>query len=396
MDQGPGTDQGPRTDEGPRPKDQGPSEGVSFVVPVRNGARLIAETLKSIAAQADGRPLELIVVDDGSEDETWEVLGAFRQRLEESMPVTMMRCDGVGAAAAINAGVALARYPIVCQVDQDVRIHPGWLRVLCEAFADPMVGAAQGWYATDPGASICSRVMGLDLEQRYVSISGETDHVCTGNTAYRTEALRRVGLFDESMGYGYDNDMSYRLRAAGYRLKFCPGARAFHRWRDGLVGYVVQQYGFGYGRIDIVAKHRRRFTGDRVSPAIMMLHPVVMLLALCAFAAAVSAGALGLPAGRLFGITAVLIGALIVERLSAAGRAVGRFRDRAAWLFPLLHLVRDLAWVAAIVVWVTRLLRGRPRQPSHSMQPRPIRLLIASRGGRPTRRWRRRSLLQTD
>ncbi len=110
--------------------------------------------------------------------------------------------------------------------------------------------------------------MSLDLEQRYAAIvGGDTDHVCSGNSAYRAEALRRVGLFDESLGYGYDNDISYRLRATGYR-----GSRSAARraacigGAKGLSGYLRQQYGFGYGRIDLVAKHPRRFSGDAVSP----------------------------------------------------------------------------------------------------------------------------------
>ena len=60
------------------------------------------------------------------------------------------------------------------------------------------------------------------------------DHACTGNSVYRAEAVRRVGGFDESLGYGYDNDMSYRLGRAGYRLAFCRQARSTHRWRQGL------------------------------------------------------------------------------------------------------------------------------------------------------------------
>ena len=55
-------------------------------------------------------------------------------------------------------------------------------------------------------------MMGRDLEQRYRRIRGdEVDHVCTGNTAYRASALHQVGLLDETLGYGSDNDLSYRL-----------------------------------------------------------------------------------------------------------------------------------------------------------------------------------------
>jgi glycosyltransferase involved in cell wall biosynthesis len=344
--------------------------GVSFVVPVRNGATLVRGVLESIAAEADGRPLELIVVDDGSTDGSWELLGELGRRLESTLPVRLIRRGGGGAAAAINAGVAAARYPIVCQVDQDLRLQPGWLNTLTSALEDPGVGAAQGCYTTDPASSCWSRVTGLDLDQRYAAIAGDTDHVCTGNAAYRTDALRRVGLFDEAMGYGYDNDMSYRLRAAGYRLVFCPSARAFHAWREGPLGYLIQQYGFGYGRLDVVAKHRRRFTGDKVSPPAMMLHPIVMLIAVAMLAASAGAAVAGRSAPALSALGVALVGVLAIERLSAGLRAARQFRDRTAWLFPLAHLLRDLAWVVAIVVWSLRRVSGRPGSPSHSMRPR--------------------------
>ena len=166
--------------------------GVSFVVPVRNGAPLIRGTIESILDQPDGRPFEVIVVDDGSADESIGIV--------ERMPVRLVRCAGGGAAAAINAGIRAARHPIICQVDQDVRLERGWMRTLVAALDDPAVAAAQGYFASDPRASIWARVMGLDLEQRYSAIGGETDHVCTGNSAYRADAIHRVGLFDETLG----------------------------------------------------------------------------------------------------------------------------------------------------------------------------------------------------
>ena len=122
--------------------------------------------------------------------------------------------------------------------------------------------------------------MGLDLAQRYDRIAGATDHVCTGNTAYSRSAIAAAGFFDESMGYGYDNDISYRLSAAGYRLVILPAARSLHHWRATAAGYLAQQYGFGYGRLDVVARHPRRVAGDSVSPAGMMAHPIVLGIAI--------------------------------------------------------------------------------------------------------------------
>jgi glycosyltransferase involved in cell wall biosynthesis len=190
-------------------------EGVSFVIPVHNGASYVRETIEAVVAQADGRPMEILVVDDCSNDDS----AALLRRLARQWPVHLIQGPGRGAAAAINVGVRAARFPIICQVDQDVVLEAQWMRRLCAQLDDPLVGAVQGYYRTDPDAAISSRAMGLDLEQRYAAICGlETDHVCTGNSAYRAEALRRVGLFDEELGYGYDNDISYRLKGAGYRL----------------------------------------------------------------------------------------------------------------------------------------------------------------------------------
>jgi hypothetical protein len=191
--------------------------------------------------------------------------------------------------------------------------------------------------------------------------------VCTGNSAYRADALRAAGLFDESFGYGYDNDMSYRLMKAGYALRFCPAAKSVHRWRETLRGYLVQQYGQGYGRLDIVWKHPRWAAGDAVSPSAMMAHAPLMLMALAAGIAALALAAAGLPWRLPAWIGGAILAGLALERTVAGIRAGIRHRDAAGLLFPPLHLLRDLAWALAIVVWLARRLAGRGRHPSHSM-----------------------------
>ena len=343
-------------------------DGVSFIVPVHNGAAWIRETLCAILSQADGRPMEVIVVDDRSRDDTAAIL----QHLADQWPLRIVAGEGRGAAAAINTGVRAARFPIICQVDQDVVLKPGWMRRLADELTDPAVAAAQGYYESHPGATLCARAMNLDLEQRYASIAGrDTDHVCTGNSAYRAEALRRVGLFDEALGYGYDNDISYRLREAGYGLTMCREARSVHQWREGLAGYLVQQYGFGYGRIDLVAKHPRRVAGDLVSPAGMMAHPLVMSVVVAVSIGSACVALAGGPWQLMAVAAAALLAGLAFERLAAGISAALRFHDPTPLVFPLLHLGRDLAWVAAIAIWSVRRLTRRRMKPSHSMHPRP-------------------------
>ncbi len=347
-------------------------EGITFVVPVHNGAASIADALAAIAAETAragaGRAFEIIVVDDASRDDSAGIL----RSLSNVHAFRVIAGEARGAAAALNAGIRAARFPLIAQVDQDVVLKPGWLDALTVELEEPAVGAVQGRYVTDSHASLCARAMSFDLAQRYAAIDGrDTDHVCTGNSIYRAEALHRIGLFDESLGYGYDNDVSYRLRAAGYDLRFCSAAESVHRWRDGLAGYLVQQYGFGYGRADVVARHPSRFGGDAVSPAAMMWHPLALSLALAFAVVALIVAASGGSWQRFAVSSGILVGALMLERLAAGIRAARQFRDRTPLVFPLLHLARDAAWVAAIVVWLARFAAGRPSRPSHSMRPRP-------------------------
>jgi hypothetical protein len=344
--------------------------GVSVVVPVRNGAATIADTLRSIAAQNDGRrPFEIIVVEDGSDDGSRGVV----ERAAMGLPITILQGPRRGAAAAVNAGIRAASHPLVAQVDQDVVLEREWLTQLLPHFDDPRVGAVQGRYTADRSASFFARVMALDLEHRYAGLPDRIDHVCTGNTVYRAEALARVGLLDESFGYGYDNDLSYRLGAAGYALVFCREARSRHRWREGLIGYLTQQYGFGYGRLDVVAAHPNRAGGDAVSPGSMMSHPALMLAAVaCLMLSAVAMALAPAPSRPLAIAGASLVVVLAAERLGAGVRAWRRFDDPAALAFPVVHLARNAAWVAAIAVWCGRRLLGRDVSPAASMKPRQV------------------------
>src|SRR4029453_2698778 len=155
--------------------------------------------------------------------------------------------------------------------------------------------------------------------QRYSQIQNarDVDHVCTGNTAYRAGALADVGLLDETLGYGYDNDLSYRLRHAGYRLSICPEATSTHEWRDGFVGYFRQQYGFGYGRLDLVANHAHKIAGEDVSRLQMMLHAPVMAAATVGLGVAWILALLGYPSVVLTLLSVGLIAALAAERFIA-------------------------------------------------------------------------------
>jgi len=390
--------------------------GVSFVIPVRNGGRWLDSVLTSIRAQTWPGPFEIIAIDDGSTDDSAAILS----RHQSLGDMRVLRGDGAGAAAAINRGVRAAVHPLIAQVDQDVVLSPTWVARLVEAFGDPQVAAAQGRYVPNsdayhegsvplrkqgqtPHASvplrdqgqtthgsvllreqrqtpqwgqapqdIWSRVMALDLALRYRRLPPTTNHVCTGNSVYRRSALLEVGLFDEGLGYGYDNDVSYRLVGAGYRLAFCHDAGSVHHWREGVVDYARQQYGFGYGRLNLLARHPQRVAGDNVSGLSMMLQGPATALAVAAGAIAVAAVAADAPWVVPASVALSLVAVLIAERFAAGLWAAVLFRDPAGLGFVPVHAVRNLAWVAAMTAWTARTLFGVRSRPVHSMRPRSL------------------------
>jgi cellulose synthase/poly-beta-1,6-N-acetylglucosamine synthase-like glycosyltransferase len=353
--------------------------GVSFVIPVRNGEAWLERVLQAVFAQDYPGPIEVIVVDDASTDRSPAIL----RRHAATGRVRITRGAGSGASAALNAGIRSARFELIAQVDQDVVISPDWLGTLVAALAEPDVGAAQGEYGVAAGSDLWSRVMGLDLRERYARLKHrgtdvrppivgtfETDHVCTGNSVYRSRALHEIGLFDEALGYGYDNDVSYRLSSHGYRLVFCPTAISVHEWREGATGYVRQQYGFGYGRLEVIRKHRARVSGDQVSPVSMMCHAPLALLGWMLLGLAALTSAFYRDAIWVAALGAVVLGALTAERLVSGVTATFRFRDAVGLWFAPMHLVRDLAWSFAIVVWCAHRVSGRRPEPSRSMSTR--------------------------
>ena len=346
-----------------------PAAPISIVVPVHNGRRFLPAVIDALLHECQPHPCEIVVVDDASTD-------GSRRYLDERARAGVLRVidgPGRGAAAAVNAGIRDARHALICQVDQDVVVQPGWLAPLLEALQAPDVAAAQGRYVAGPSAGVWARIMALDLTRRYDRIRGtQVDHVCTGNTVYRASALHQVGLLDESLGYGYDNDLSYRLTRAGYRLAFCRNALSIHHWREDLSGHLWQQFGVGYGRLDVVARHPSRAAGDDVSGLPMIVHAACMLLACGVVILAPIGWLAGFAGGPALAGAAAIVSGLALERASAGVRVWRATRDPAALAFPVAHLLRDLTWAAAIVTWVVRRLSRARQSPSHSMRRMPV------------------------
>jgi GT2 family glycosyltransferase len=232
------------------------SRRFSVIVCTRNGRERIGACMRAIRSLR-GAEHETIVVDDGSDDGTAD-------HISHHFPeVKLLRLDPVGLSAARNAGAAAAQGEILAFTDDDCEPDNEWLARLARIYHDGRFAAAGGpnlppiprdqteaVVRAAPGAP--SHVM-LDDE--------EAEHLPGCNLSVTRAAFAAVGGFDPRFRTaGDDVDFCWRLRDAGHRLGFAPGAFVWHWRRPSLRAFLSQQAGYGRAERLLIEKHPARFS----------------------------------------------------------------------------------------------------------------------------------------
>lgn len=190
---------------------------VSVIIPTHNHAHFLGEAIDSALAQTH-KPSEVIVVDDGSTDNTAEVLSRFRDQ------ITSVRQDNRGVAAARNAGVVLASGELLAFLDADDVWRPAKIeRQVALFLTEPDLGLVHcGVDEIDAGGSLLRRVQdGLSgwvaddmlMFKRSVILGGGSGSMIP------LRLFKEVGGFDETLSTSADWDLYYRL-ARLYRVGF--------------------------------------------------------------------------------------------------------------------------------------------------------------------------------
>lgn len=204
-------------------------ETVSVVMPVRNGARYIAEAVRSALDQGASVG-EVIVVDDGSTDDTAAIVRTFRDARVRLMGTDTVR--GQGVAAARNTGLAQARGAWLYFLDADDRLRAGAIaRLVAAAGGEPDAVAVYGDYARMDASG---RLLGQRKLLRYrQKPSGDIlpqllggNFIATGTILVRTDTMRKVGGFPPGIRYAEDWYAWCRLAASG-PIVYAPGVQVF-------------------------------------------------------------------------------------------------------------------------------------------------------------------------
>ncbi len=227
---------------------------VSVVVCSYNGAATLQECLSSLSA-LEYPDYEVILVDDGSTDQTPQIAACFPQ-------VRYIRQPNLGLSAARNTGLHAASGQVVAYTDSDCVADESWLLYLIQAMQDQQVHAIGGpnvpppsdnWrakcVAASPGGP--SHVM-LD-DQR-------AEHIPGCNMAFDRQVLLEIGGFDPQFRQaGDDVDICWRLLAADKSIGYAASALVWHHRRSTVRAYLRQQKGYGRSEAMLHFKHPQRF-----------------------------------------------------------------------------------------------------------------------------------------
>lgn len=255
---------------------------ISIIVPAYNAAATITPCIEALCRQQVNEPFELIVVDDGSEDNT--------AALAQQAGASVIRTERGRPAAARNAGIRAACGDIVCFTDADCVPTDTWLANLIAPFHDPTVAACKGSYLTQQ-REVVARFVQLEYEDKYDLLRKQAtiDFIDTYSAAYRRDVLLANDGFDEQFPYLEDQELSFRLAARGYKMLFRPAAVVYHRHSPTLRAYLRKKLIIGYWKAQVVRRFPERGVKDSHTPQVMKLQ--MLLIALSGLLAT---GALGL------------------------------------------------------------------------------------------------------
>ncbi len=228
---------------------------VSVVVCSHNGGATLEECLRSLFA-LDYPDYEVIVVDDGSTDDTREILARFPGVMAIHQPHQ-------GLSVARIAGLRCATGSVIAYTDSDCVADGNWLIHLIHQLNRSGAAAVGGPNLTPEDGWLAACVAAAPGQPTHVLISDQVaEHIPGCNMAFRREALEAINGFDPQFRKaGDDVDICWRLQHEGLLITFAPGAFVWHHRRQNPRSYLRQQAGYGEAEALLHTKHPDRFNG---------------------------------------------------------------------------------------------------------------------------------------
>lgn len=342
-----------------QPESKAATPRCSIVVSTYNDGDLVCHAVDSLLAQTEQR-IEIIVVDDGSQDGTGARLAAYA---ENPTVRALTLAENQGVPGARNLGIQAARGEIIAFMDADATAPTHWLETLLQPFARTRVGCVGGPDAAPPDDGLFAQCVDFTLRssiatgrlRRKSPLARYSPAGC--NMAVRADILDQVGLLDERLGRrGEEKELVQRIRRQGYEILYVPDALIWHRRRPSIRSFWKQTYLSGRARVDIL-----RLAPDALEPAHLFPAAATLMLLVAAI------GILLDPGEPLFVFPLAAYGLLIL-----GNGILGGLTLRSAWAVWYTALTSAMVHIGyGLGFWIRLMELGRKRSAKGAANDQP-------------------------
>ncbi len=232
---------------------------VSIVIPAYNSENTILASIKASLAQSYSN-VEVIVVDDGSVDATASIVRSIDR-------VKYIRQDNRGPASARNKGASVARGDIIFFTDSDCVPEKDWVKKMVPLLdrGDKTIAVVAGSYGIVNRDNILARCIHKEILFRHkYLIPSYPRSFGSYNFCIWAEIFKDLGGFNAEYRYasGEDNDLSYKVLKAGYKILFVQDSVVFHCFPTSIREYLKEQFRHGFWRVKMYIDYPHMMKGD--------------------------------------------------------------------------------------------------------------------------------------
>lgn len=238
---------------------------ISILLPVRNEAAHITNTLECICSQDyPASRFEIIVVDGCSEDDTAQKVDQFI-RENPGFSISLHQNEKKIFSTGFNLGMRSARGEVILMLGGHTEILPGYLRSCVEALHE-FDAECVGGHIETISLSRSSQAIALAMSSPFgvgnVAFRTRPDLMAEVDTvafaAYCASVFQRVGLLDEEMIRNQDDEFNYRLLESGGKILLIPTIRCRYFSRSGFSSLWRQYFQYGLWKVRVLQKHPRQ------------------------------------------------------------------------------------------------------------------------------------------
>jgi len=262
----------------PNIKESGNIPSVSIIIPAFNEGKVIEKTIRSVLELSYSQK-EIIVVDDGSMDDTLKIA----KLMETNNPIRVIsKKKNGGKWGALNKGIESSKSDIIVCIDADTVLDKNAIQPLVNHFIDSKVGAVAGNIKVGNRNKLLTKLQALEyisnlnLQRRSEAFFRKITVVPGPLGAFRKSIIKEVGFYTGDT-FAEDADLTLKILRAGYKIEYEPKSIGYTEAPIFLFDLFKQRYRWYRGLLQVIIKHKGMFFNPKYGTTGLFILPWVSL-----------------------------------------------------------------------------------------------------------------------